>query len=611
MLDKFPEGAQILEHPRQLDHWILVGEVLQKLGIARIIDSHGLSHGTREVTTGQCVEALVCAILSGEHTLSGVAQTMASFEMDLILGNEVDPLQFHDDRLGRALDQVFKSGLSQIQSSILLSLIKQYDVDLSLLHTDTTTVSVHGDYSAQQIGDPDDPNSAPFLTHGYSKDRRPDLKQFVISLTTTHGDALPIFGRATAGNRSDVKENQFTLNQLKKILPETISPTLVADCKMFTKENLRRASDLNFNLITLIPRSLKIWSDIFDKHSDRIGEFPLIQRKVNRIDDPGREYTEFDLEESSVAEWFGKADSVVYNYDLDGQGYSVPLKVVIVRSSELEKSKTETITKAAEKECKSLENASAKLAKREFKCREDALAAGRKHSSRKATYHRIDFSVKEEVKQLKTKTKTIYRVSATVIEVADKRQAEIIRQSCFILAFTGEGPIAAPLVLRLYKGQIHVESAFRWAKAVTNVAPIFLNKNTRIASLTLVYVIAYLVRSLIQREVRLALKREGKTTPGHKNRGRSHKPTAEVIATTMTRLFAQRIELPGGKEVFWLFNLTTEKAAILEYLNCKVLEREDVIYTIRKPGPGEGGYEGLSIIERQRRKREQRRRREK
>ena len=55
-----------------------------------------------------------------------------------------------------------------------------------LLHADTTSVSVHGDY--EHI----DGSRAIRSRYGHTKDNRPDLKQFVMSMITNqHG--IPLF----------------------------------------------------------------------------------------------------------------------------------------------------------------------------------------------------------------------------------------------------------------------------------------------------------------------------------------------------------------------------------------------------------------------------------
>jgi transposase len=56
------------------------------------------------------------------------------------------------------------------------------------VHNDTTTMNVQGAY-AHEEGDLD---AVPIqITHGFSKEGRPDLKQFVVSLVMSN--SLPVF----------------------------------------------------------------------------------------------------------------------------------------------------------------------------------------------------------------------------------------------------------------------------------------------------------------------------------------------------------------------------------------------------------------------------------
>jgi hypothetical protein len=57
-----------------------------------------------------------------------------------------------------------------------------------------------------------------------------------------------------------------------------------------------------------------------------------------------------------------------------------------------------------------------------------------------------------------------------------------------------------------YKGRNVVEISFNWLKGDAVVAPVFLKKMTRIHSLGFVFVVWMLIYSLIQRELRRALK---------------------------------------------------------------------------------------------------------
>jgi transposase len=67
--------------------------------------------------------------------------------------------------------------------------------------------------------------------------------------------------------------------------------------------------------------------------------------------------------------------------------------------------------------------------------------------------------------------------------------------------------------VQAYKGQPAVELSFKWAKNPAAIAPIFLEPPTRIAALGCVYLIALLVYTLVERQVRKQLAARGETLP--------------------------------------------------------------------------------------------------
>ena len=55
------------------------------------------------------------------------------------------------------------------------------------------------------------------VTYGYSKDKRPDLKQFVLS-TLCVDRAVPIWGKPEDGNASDKTLNTTLLSEIAQLL---------------------------------------------------------------------------------------------------------------------------------------------------------------------------------------------------------------------------------------------------------------------------------------------------------------------------------------------------------------------------------------------------------
>ena len=78
---------------------------------------------------------------------------------------------FNDDRLGRVLDQLYRTGLNQIFMSVVLEAVKIYQLETTTVHLDSSSFHVHGDY--HRLEDESTENIEPKtvrITYGYSSD---------------------------------------------------------------------------------------------------------------------------------------------------------------------------------------------------------------------------------------------------------------------------------------------------------------------------------------------------------------------------------------------------------------------------------------------------------
>ena len=134
------------------------------------------------------------------------------------------------------MDQIFETGTQKIFSQIAQTALATFAVDPRRLHFDTTSVSVFGDY---HLVDP------PFeITYGYSKDKRPDLKQFLVSMLCVDRN-IPILGTTTDGNASDKTLNNELLTNISTYMArhglEPGAYVYVADSAFVTEDNLKKA----------------------------------------------------------------------------------------------------------------------------------------------------------------------------------------------------------------------------------------------------------------------------------------------------------------------------------------------------------------------------------
>lgn len=178
----------------QAGHLPVVAAFLRRIGLSRAVNA-AVPSGM-EVDIGTFVSLMVLDTLSGRSPIYHLAKFASSVDTALLLGSEVPAGAFNDTAVGRAMDAIFDAGTEAVFSRVALSAASAFplDVDRTHVHFDTTSVSVWGDYP--WCAEEDDPESL-HITYGHSKDRRPDLKQFLLKMLCVHRN-IPIIGGARA-----------------------------------------------------------------------------------------------------------------------------------------------------------------------------------------------------------------------------------------------------------------------------------------------------------------------------------------------------------------------------------------------------------------------------
>jgi transposase len=175
---------------------------------------------------------------------------------------------------------------------------------------------------------------------------------------------------------------------------------------------------------------------------------------------------------------------------------------------------------------------------------------------------KLDVKYREEEKFTKTSPgkpspESTYRREVRRIPqlVVRKDPEQIARSKAIdgVFPLTTNADLSAKETLDAYKYQPHIEKRFAGTKSDLQVAPLFLKSNKRIEALMFVVYIADLVAALIQRDLRLAMKRNHIHTLRILPEDRlTHTPTWEQLQ----RLFANhcKYELWRGKRLvrtFW------------------------------------------------------------
>src|SRR5690606_6799428 len=133
---------------------------------------------------------------------------------------------------------------------------------------DTTSISLYGQFEPSKKdlefaqGSPD--GSLLDINHGFSKDHRPDLQQFVYGLVTS-SEGVPLLGNVNDGNTSDKTWNQRVIEDLQTSILDPQSLIYVADSSLITPGNLKAMNDAKMKFISRIPETYNLPSALKER----------------------------------------------------------------------------------------------------------------------------------------------------------------------------------------------------------------------------------------------------------------------------------------------------------------------------------------------------------
>jgi transposase len=213
-------------------HLPLLLGVLRRLEIATVIDRLLPPHPAHVISCGRGVEALVLAILDGDHALYKVGQRLEERGMLALLQPWLTRASLHDYRLGHILDALFAANLNKVFSAVALKALEVYAIPTPWLHQDTTTIALYGAYeaAAKTVG-------APRPAYGHSKDGRDDLKQVLLSLGVSGDGGLPLRVGLRDGNRSASVETPLAIEECLALGLESMRG-IVAESQAYSRRTL-------------------------------------------------------------------------------------------------------------------------------------------------------------------------------------------------------------------------------------------------------------------------------------------------------------------------------------------------------------------------------------
>ncbi len=534
----------------QADHLPLVAAFLDRMGAAAAVNSAVPTE--MAVDLGAVVKLMVLDTLSGRSPIYRLERFASSVDTDLLLGVEVEPSAFNDTTLGRALDALYQAGTEQLFSQVALRAASSFplEVDLRHVHFDTTSVSVWGDYAMCEEEDSDGLN----LTYGHSKDRRPDLKQFLLKMLCVHRN-IPILGGCADGNASDKTLNNTLLTNLSKHMAKHgISEgafVYIADSSMVTPANLEAIGDNLF--ITRLPFTYSETERVVAEAVEG-GVWSEVEERASSSG--RRRAASYRVSETEVT--------------LEGRGY----RAVVVHSDAGDKRRQQKLDRVLAESREAAEGILRQEEKVQYFCAEDAEAAAERLRSERSPYHFCECVVKEKPTYFRGRppangerkvARMMHTLSGEVVERTGEAAKARAAAGCFVLLTnvpdSGEMAHTPAEVLAAYKEQHGIERNFGFLKDPLIVNDLFLKRPDRIEALGFILLVSLLTWSLMEHAMREYLARTDSDIIGW-DKKLTRKPTTFMMTVKFKGLLVARI----GEEWFLTAPLTKEQEQFVQAL---------------------------------------------
>lgn len=474
-----------------MDHHGLVAAVCKDLGIAEKINKRiGKTDDRRVVSTGK---AIVAMILNGlgftNRRLYLTHQFFETKPVEILLNDEIKASDITDYTLGHALDEIWAYGSSKMFGEIAFEVAIENDLLGNLNHLDTTSISVHGEYDGKNS---EEEPAVIEITHGHSKDHRPDLKQAVLSLVVNGPSAIPLFMEPLDGNNSDKNSFHETIKKVtefKKQINLEKNFKWIADSALYAEDKLLKQND--YLWLTRVPETLKEAKALVMKTDEEINWQEL---------EKGYKVATFKSTYGGIEQ-----------------------RWLLVYSEQAYQREQKTLDKKLKDKYSELKTTLWHLGNEVFDCEKDAESALKKiekenklHVIKSQIIPIMKYPKRGKPKSGEEKVIAGFKVESSFERNEAELNKLLNRKGRFILATNdlATEKFSNQDMLNEYKEQQNVEGGFRFIKDPWFMLDsIFLKSPKRIEALMMVMTLCLMVYNIAQFKLRQTLKVENETLP--------------------------------------------------------------------------------------------------
>jgi len=524
----------------------IINRFLDRLGLDQILEKYVPTNDRRaKLPYSQGLGILLRSILVEREPIYRQQEVVEGFAPSAFRIPEGALKNISDDQIGRALDRLFNADRGSLLTACMVNAVREFKVSLKELHNDSTSIRLFGQYS-QAKGRTIRGRKAPWITYGHSKDHRPDLKQILYILTTNTDGGIPVQFRCENGNTNDAITHVETWKTLRDLYggPDFL---YVADSKLCALDNMQTIDGMGGRFVTVLPRTRLEdryfrkrvqeneipWETVWDKPNPRKKKYgPRDVWKVHRDPIPSQEVWPITWVYSNLLALHQGRRREENIHAASGELSKLRQKLTGSRPRIKTKFAANQKVQAILSHFRVKEFVKVKVLEYEdpeYK-QETPGRPGPETRYLREVHQRITirFEVDEEAVQKEKKSDGMYPL------------------------LTNDKTLTPRQVLEAHKRQPKIERRFQDLKSVFEIAPVFLKNEGRIEALFFLYFLVLLVESLIEREIRQAMAREGiDQLPLYPEARKCKRPSASRILELFT--LAQRVILEdrsGERQVF-------------------------------------------------------------
>ena len=424
--------------------------------------------------------------------------------------------------------------------NIALEVVQKFAVELKTAHLDSTSLSVEGQYLENENSTLED--AVPIkITHGYSRDHRADLKQFMVNLLVSEDGGIPLFLELGNGNDADKAVFVPVIQEFQKqwTITEPSVEVIVGDSAMYTSKNIQALGTTKW--ITLVPTTIATAKKLLES---------IASEQLSSIELEGYQFVELCTTYGDRPQrWIVWENKTRKNVEL--------------------KKLNREMAKALKQQQKLLKDLSIK----EFACEVDAENAAQEFAQT-LKYHRLcsleiiqkaHYSSVGRPRKDGQATKYSYHIQGSLELNQEVVKALKHRAGRFILAtnLLKTEEWNPEQILSSYKQQQSCERGFRFIKdPLFFASSVFLKTPRRIMALAMIMALCLMVYSLGQRQLRKTLEQTEATIANQKG-----KPTTKPTLRWILQCFLS-VHLIWVNRAKHQIKLNQRQRLIFPFLSC-------------------------------------------